>query len=128
MTVAEDLRQKRRVMWSKQDVLDLLKEKGDDWAIAAVIDGSLGYFSPKGAEILLEQVKENKDWTNFSERCYSLYAGNLLRMVSDDFGWFLEKEGFAPVEVDLKVKSIQALKKMTDMEAMQFGAFYPIGG
>ena len=35
----------------------ILEEKGMDWLVAALIEGSIGYHSPKHAKILIERAK-----------------------------------------------------------------------
>lgn len=65
----------------------ILDEKGEDWITAAIVDGSIGYFDPKGARrrIKLYLDGERQD---FCERCYALYQGDLEKMILSDISIF----------------------------------------
>ncbi len=65
----------------------VLDEKGDDWVVAAIVDGSIGYSDPKHAKILIKHYKEGER-RDFCERCYALYDGNLEKMILDDISKF----------------------------------------
>ncbi len=51
-----------------EELRNILKEKGMDWLVAAMVDGSIGYHTPQGAKQLIEGAMqgETKSWC---ERC-----------------------------------------------------------
>ena len=57
----------------------ILEEKGMDWLVAALIEGSIGYHSPKHAKILVERAVagEVKD---YCERCVACFNCDLMKM------------------------------------------------
>jgi hypothetical protein len=61
----------------------ILEEKGMDWLIAALIEGSIGYHSPKHAKILIERAVagETKD---YCERCMACFNCDLMKMIERD--------------------------------------------
>ena len=62
---------------------NILEEKGMDWLVAALIEGSIGYHSPKHAKILIERAVagEVKD---YSERCVACFNCDLMKMIERD--------------------------------------------
>jgi hypothetical protein len=62
------------------DMKKLLDEKGKQWLVAAMVEGSIGYHTPRHAEILIERAisGETKDWC---ERCYACFGRDLFEMI-----------------------------------------------
>ncbi len=73
----------------------ILKEKGMDWLIAAMIEGSIGYHSPKHAKILIERAVagEAKD---YCERCVACFNCDLMKMIERDVEIFERLEARDP--------------------------------
>lgn len=90
-----------------------LTEKGELWAIAAIVDGSIGYFDPHGARRTLGYyiVGRRQD---YCERCYCLYGGDLEKMLLEDIRrWhYFEKE--CPESFARTMKFIEAWSKQPE--------------
>jgi hypothetical protein len=73
----------------------ILEEKGMDWLIAAMIEGSIGYHSPKHAKILINRAiaGEVKD---YCERCIACFNCDLLKMIERDVEIFERLEARDP--------------------------------
>ena len=65
------------------ELSSILKKKGMDWLIAAMIEGSIGYHSPKHAKILINRAiaGEVKD---YCERCVACFNCDLMKMIERD--------------------------------------------
>ena len=110
------------------DLRWIIKDKGMDWAIAAIIDGSIGYYSYKGAKLLLEEIKKGKT-TDYSERCYSLYGGNAVKMVAHDFRMFKYKEEVLPDQAKANIEFANKMGQIKDeADALTVGLLYPTLG
>ena len=72
-----------------------LKEKGEPWCIAAIVEGSIGYFDPYGARREIKYYSEGRR-VDYCERCYALYDGDLEKMILDDIRKFLYFEENCP--------------------------------
>ncbi|MCX9084808.1 MAG: hypothetical protein OIN87_08440 [Candidatus Methanoperedens sp.] len=73
----------------------ILEEKGMDWLVAAMIEGSIGYHSPKHAKILIERAVagEVKD---YCERCVACFNYDLMKMIERDVEIFERLEARDP--------------------------------
>ncbi|CAG1006163.1 hypothetical protein METP3_03784 [Methanosarcinales archaeon] len=65
------------------ELSNILEKKGMDWLVAALIEGSTGYHSPKHAKILIERAVagEVKD---YCERCVACFNCDLMKMIERD--------------------------------------------
>ncbi len=61
----------------------ILEEKGMDWLIAALIEGSIGYHSPKHAKILIERAVAGEE-KDYCERCMACFNCDLMKMIERD--------------------------------------------
>ncbi|MFU8767152.1 MAG: hypothetical protein ACNA7I_05755, partial [Candidatus Methanoperedens sp.] len=79
----------------RQSILKTIEEKGEEWMIAAMIHGSIGYHTPKHAKIIIARFKEGyvKDTC---ERCDACFGTDLIEMLDSDIQTFKRKEEFAP--------------------------------
>ena len=71
----------------------VLEEKGEDWLCAALVDGSIGYYSPTSARIIVREFKRGET-ENYSERCIALYKCNLLKELVHDIRSFESRENY----------------------------------
>jgi hypothetical protein len=62
----------------------VIEKKGMDWLVAALIEGSIGFHSPKHAKILIERAVagEVKD---YCERCVACFNCDLMKMIERHF-------------------------------------------
>ena len=80
------------------DIVELnsvIEKKGMDWLVAALIEGSIGYHSPKHAKILIERAVagEVKD---YCERCVACFNCDLMKMIERDVEIFEHLESRDP--------------------------------
>jgi hypothetical protein len=80
------------------DLKALIEQKGEDWAVAAIVDGSIGYYTPLSARMVVKAFLKGatKCW---SERCIACFKGDLEVMLMDDFQRFLHLEEIQPDRV-----------------------------
>ncbi len=73
----------------------ILEEKGMEWLVAALIEGSIGYHSPKHAKILINRAigGEVKD---YCERCVACFNCDLMKMIERDVEIFERLEARDP--------------------------------
>ncbi|MDG6995602.1 MAG: hypothetical protein JRN52_06750 [Nitrososphaerota archaeon] len=70
---------------------ETLEQKGEDWVVAALVDGSIGYYTAQSARIVVEEFKRGET-ENYSERCIALYKCNLLSEMVHDIKYFQRRE------------------------------------
>ncbi len=109
---------------TRDEILKTLEEKGEDWIVAAMIEGSIGYHSVKGARILIEDIRKRRT-TNACERCIACFKGDLLSMVKYDIDGF---KRVSPAKVERLVRTVQQLEKFSTVQQMTFGLMYPTAG
>ena len=87
-----------------------LREKGEDWVMAAMVDGSVGYHRPTSARRLIAEYIEGERecWL---ERCLELYDADLERMVLSDIERFSFLEEHSPETVKARIAYITAWEK-----------------
>ncbi|MFZ2411581.1 MAG: hypothetical protein WAW23_08430 [Candidatus Methanoperedens sp.] len=108
-------------MNTRDEILEVLNEKGLNWVVAAMIEGSVGYHSATHAMTLIEDIK-NSATTDACERCMACFKGDLLAMVKYDL------DGFSHVsqpKVDRLVNAVSQLGKLSPVQQMTFGLMYP---
>lgn len=77
------------------DIEKALTDKGEDWIVAAMVDGSIGYHDPAGARRKVKRYLEG-DRQNFCERCSALYGADLEKMILSDISQFEYVEAGSP--------------------------------
>jgi len=104
----------------------LVQEKGLDWAVAALVDGSLGYYSPRAARLEIQRFLSGETHS-YSERCSSCYGGDLAQMLAHDFRVFLYEEHNNPKRVQRIIERITRWASATLDTAgdMTVSAIYP---
>ncbi len=111
-------------MITRDEILKTLEEQGEYWVIAALIEGSIGYHSVKGARILIEDIKNGRT-TDACERCIACFKGDLLSMVKYDIDGF---KRMSPAKVERLVKAVQQLEKLSTVEQVTFSLMFPTAG
>ena len=108
------------------EVLDYINKYGEMWCISAIVEGSIGYYTPEEAKRLIQEYMSGKRKC-YSERCMACFGEDLERMLLHDFKWFevLERRGeTAPIINKVKVW-MEAERNMSDIESIQVGLMYP---
>lgn len=114
---------------SIDELRKILEEKGMDWLITAMVDGSIGYHSPNGAKCLIERALkgEIKDWC---ERCLCCYRGDLMAMIESDIKKMLIIEKHNPGRAQRLMDATRKIlaARLTTSQEMTMSALYPTMG
>ena len=84
----------------------IIEEKGEDWLCAALVDGSIGYYTPDSARIIVREFKRGET-ENYSERCIALYKCNLLKELVHDIRSFERRESYDVKGVQRLIRKMQ---------------------
>lgn len=101
-----------------------LEEKGEDWVVAAMVEGSIGYHTPKHARLLIKRFREGEE-KDFCERCIALFNCDLIDMMYYDitrFEWLEERD---PEKVRRLLEFVKKVEKLDDMDQIAVSLAYP---
>ncbi|MFA7206305.1 MAG: hypothetical protein WC102_08260 [Saccharofermentanales bacterium] len=101
-----------------------LKNKGDDWVIAALIDGSIGYHTYNDAKRLIQSYKdgETEDWC---ERCMACYGCSLIHMMYSDVHRMFINEEHCPNLIAPLLNRVKSMSILNDSDSMMVSLAYP---
>lgn len=80
-----------RTEW-RQVIDQALAEHGEDWLVAALIEGSIGYYQPTTAMNNVVIPYKKGEETCYSERAFACFAADLLWMLWSDVDMFNRKD------------------------------------
>jgi len=105
----------------------ILEEKGMDWLVAALIEGSIGYHSPKHAKILIERAVagEVKD---YCERCVACFNCDLMKMIERDVEIFERLEARDPQRSERIVNVAKQIASLDEEGQSLVSLAYPTMG
>lgn len=110
-----------------EELKKLIAEKGMDWLIAAMVEGSIGYHSPKHAKCLIEEALEGKT-QDYCERCMACYGCDLLKMIESDIRDMEYLEEKVPKRYARVLDAVKAIAGL-DADGQQVsGLMYPTMG
>ena len=115
------------VIATKTDQIDLkalIAEKGEDWAVAAVVDGSIGYYDPAGAQRVVKMFMAGETKC-YSERCMCCYGNDLEKMMRADLEYFLQREQHSPTQVAVVLEFVKSWAKVDEGPFSMTGLMYP---
>jgi hypothetical protein len=104
-------------------VKEYVELKGMDWAIAALVHGSVGYHTYRSAKNLLESVLKGRNWV--CERTMACFEGNAAKEALHDFKCFEYLEKNDPEYVRRLVKIIKNTEGLNTVEGWTFSCMYP---
>lgn len=106
------------------DLKKLVDEKGEEWVVAAMVEGSIGYHTPKHAGILIENALSGKtiDWC---ERCDACFGTDLFEMINYDIGLMLRLEDRVPEKAARLIETVRIIAGMNDEGQMSVSLAYP---
>jgi hypothetical protein len=105
-------------------VASVLETKGEDWLVAAMVDGSIGYHSPQSARRLINQyLKDERN--SYCERCYACFGTDLEKMILHDIECFEYLETLDPGKVERIANLCQEIEKLESVEQTTIGLLYP---
>ncbi len=111
----------------KIELKKVLDEKGLDWLIAAMVEGSIGYHSPPGAKRLIEGALagETKD---YCERCLACFKGDLLLMIESDIKGMRYIEEKNSKKFKRVMDAVKQIASLSPEQQMTAGLMYPTMG
>lgn len=121
----EELMQKKKDSWTQKDVLEVLGDRNDLWATAALIDGSLGYITPGHAKNIIRSLRDGET-TEYSEGCMAMFGGDLIKMVGWYFSNLMWKEKIDPAGYRILMDRTEAMINIKDdIGELTAGLMYP---
>lgn len=88
--------------------MKIVKERGKAWAIAALVDGSIGYHSVESAEQMIEDLVKGKRIIG-CERTMCCFKNDGIAEIDHDLNYFAGKDGYAPDRVRLLVNYVKEI-------------------
>lgn len=108
----------------RKELVAIVQQKGMDWAVAAMVDGSIGYHSPDGAKQMIEALlKGEQIWG--CERTYACFKGDALAEIEHDFKYFMHMEKIDPETVKRLCEVMKKLHGLSTIQQWTFSAAYP---
>jgi hypothetical protein len=104
-------------------VKEYVELKGMDWAVAALVDGSVGYYTYDRAKRFLEYVLNGRNW--FTERTMACFEANAAKEALHDFKYFEYVEKNDPEYVRRLIKVLKNTQGLNTIEAWTFSCMYP---
>jgi hypothetical protein len=104
-------------------VREYVERKGLDWCIAALVDGSIGYYWYDTAKRLIESVLNGRNW--ICERTVACFGGNSAEEALFDFRNFERLEERDPERVKRIIELVKRTANLDIPEAWTFSALYP---
>jgi len=109
---------------NREELVNIVKEKGLEWAIASMVDGSIGYYSPSNARQTIEQlVSGQRLWV--CERTSACFKGDALAEIDRDFFCFIETEKRNPEKVKRIIEFCKAQMNLSTIEQWSLSSVYP---
>lgn len=108
-----------------EKLLKIVQEKGVEWAAAALVEGSYGYYSPSTALLIVNDMLETKQLYGGAERTCACFKGNPVAELESDFKTFESLEKRDPDKAKHIVEMVKRNKSMSTIESWAFSAQYP---
>ena len=105
----------------------IVREKGVEWAVAAMVHGSIGYHTPNSARIRIESLM-NGSRVPGCERTYACFNGDSIEEISYDFRQFQYLEEQEPDRVKRLIEYLKQIAKLDHMGQETFSMMYPTMG
>lgn len=119
--------EKERKESNKKEIEELIKDLDEDWLIAALVEGSIGYYSPHSGMMTLHNMINEGD--NYSERNMTVFHGNPVEELKSDiqhFKWIAQNN---PAEAKRLIEFVRANKEDSDFARNgTFSSMYPTRG
>ena len=106
------------------DLKALVREKGEDWAVAAIVEGSIGYNDPASAKRVLTAFLQGET-QYWSERCMCCFDYDLGKMMRYDLEGFLRQEESLPDKVERIIAFVRQWAKRDEGPLSTIGLLYP---
>ncbi len=110
-----------------EELKKIIEKRGIDWLVAAMVEGSIGYHSPKHARHIIEEALEGQT-KDYCERCMACYGCDLFKMIESDVRDIEYLEEKVPKKYARVMEVVKAISGM-DAEGQQCaGLMYPTMG
>ncbi len=112
------------------DIVELksvIEKKGMDWLVAALIEGSIGYHSPKHAKILIERAVAG-ELKDYCERCVACFNCDLMKMIERDVEIFERLEARDPQRSERIVNVAKQIASLDEEGQSLVSLAYPTMG
>ncbi len=110
-----------------EELREILQEKGIDWLIAAMVEGSIGYHSPKHAKRLVEEALSGQT-KDYCERCSACYGSDLPAMIDSDIKMMKYLEEQSPKRFQRVIEAVKQLSRLSTEGQTVAGLMYPTMG
>ncbi len=110
-----------------EELRKILKEKGMDWLIAAMVEGSIGYHSPQHAKRIIEEALDGQI-KDYCERCMACYGCDVFKMIESDIRDLEYLEKNVPVRYQRVLETVKAIASLDAESQQTAGLMYPTMG
>jgi len=97
------------------------KGRGNDWLVAAIVHGSIGYYTPLGAQNCIDEYLRGQR-ENYSERCTTSFGSDLEKEILHDLNSF---ESLPSDKQNRVLDIIKQVGKLDSVSQTTFGLLYP---
>jgi len=111
-------------MTKEEYIRKVVEEKGEDWVVAAMVEGSIGYHTPHHARRLIRDYLGGRK-RDACERCLCCYGGNLEEMIWHDIKAFEYVEEKMPQKARKLIEVVKEWEKLDSVDATAVGLMYP---
>lgn len=106
------------------DLKKLVDKKGKEWLIAAMVEGSIGYHTPRHADIIIDNALSGKT-RDYCERCDACFGTDLYEMINYDTGLMLHIEDRDPEKVTRLIETVKIISGMNSEAQTTISLAYP---
>lgn len=109
----------------RDELVKIVSEKGELWAVSAIVDGSIGYHSPISAKMRVDDLLKGAEVWGCERDC-ACYGGDGLKAIASDFKYFLEKEKRNPEGSKAIMEAVKVMMGRDSwIEQVGFSMAYP---
>jgi len=101
-----------------------VEAKGKLWAVAAIVEGSIGYHSPASAEIRINALMEDR-FIPGCERSHACFEADSIAEIEHDFRYFTIVEEGDPEKAKRIMQVVEKVAKWNVNDQTGFGLLYP---
>jgi hypothetical protein len=105
----------------------VIEKKGMDWLVAAMIEGSIGYHSPKHAKILINRAIAG-DVKDYCECCMACFNCDLMKMIERDVEIFERLEARDPKRSERIISVVKQIASLDEEGQSLVSLAYPTMG
>ena len=106
-----------------REIKQIVEQKGLDWLVGAMIEGSIGYHSVISAENMIKRVLKGK--YTCCERTLAIFDANPVKEIKYDIRIFKALEQQNPEKVKRIIRLVKHLRCLNHIQQTTFGLMYP---